>query len=63
MSLFSLQEFFNFIASTLKNFIEREGDEGRALGFTFSFPVRQLSITSGSLIRWTKEFSVEEAVS
>jgi hexokinase len=49
----------------LKNFIEREGggDEGRALGFTFSFPVRQLSISSGSLIRWTKEFSIEEAVS
>jgi len=49
----------------LKNFIEREGgdDEGRALGFTFSFPVRQVSISSGSLIRWTKEFSIEEAVS
>ena len=60
---FSLQDFFNSIASTLKNFIEREGDEGRALGFTFSFPVRQFSITSGSLIRWTKEFSIEEAVS
>jgi hexokinase len=49
----------------LKNFIEREGggDEGRALGFTFLFPIRQLSISSGSLIRWTKEFSIEEAVS
>jgi hexokinase len=49
----------------LKNFIGREGggDEGRALGFTFSFPVRHISISSGSLIRWTKEFSIEEAVS
>uniref|UniRef100_J3M6K4 Phosphotransferase n=1 Tax=Oryza brachyantha TaxID=4533 RepID=J3M6K4_ORYBR len=57
-------DLFNFIASTLKNFIEREGggDEGRALGFTFSFPVSQNSISSGTLIRWTKEFSVEEAV-
>ncbi|XP_020151586.1 hexokinase-10-like [Aegilops tauschii subsp. strangulata] len=56
------EDFFNSIASTLKNFIEREGDEGRALGFTFSFPVRQFSITSGSLIRWTKEFSIEDAI-
>ncbi|KAK8457919.1 hypothetical protein SEVIR_3G270700v4 [Setaria viridis] len=58
------EDLFNLIASALKNFIEREGgkDEGRALGFTFSFPVRQISISSGSLIRWTKEFSIEEAV-
>ncbi|XP_062231257.1 hexokinase-10-like isoform X1 [Phragmites australis] len=58
------EDLFNLIALALKNFIEREGgkDEGRALGFTFSFPVRQISISSGSLIRWTKEFSIEEAV-
>ncbi|TVU19142.1 hypothetical protein EJB05_35279, partial [Eragrostis curvula] len=58
------EELFNVIALALKNFIEREGGnaEGRALGFTFSFPVRQDSISSGSLIRWTKEFSIEEAV-
>lgn len=60
-----MQDLFNLIALALKNFIEREdgNDEGRALGFTFSFPVRQVSISSGSLIRWTKEFSIEEAVS
>lgn len=60
-----MQDLFNLIALALKNFIEREGgnDVGRALGFTFSFPVRQVSISSGSLIRWTKEFSIEEAVS
>ncbi|CAD6333975.1 unnamed protein product [Miscanthus lutarioriparius] len=58
------EDLFNLIALALKNFIQREGggDEGRALGFTFSFPVRQVSISSGSLIRWTKEFSIEEAV-
>ena len=50
---------------TLKEFVETEDgkDEQRALGFTFSFPVRQTSVSSGSLIRWTKEFSIEEAVS
>ncbi|KAK3138939.1 hypothetical protein QOZ80_5AG0375480 [Eleusine coracana subsp. coracana] len=60
----SSEDLFNMIAFALKNFIEREGGsaEGKALGFTFSFPVRQASISSGSLIRWTKEFSIEEAV-
>jgi hexokinase len=61
----SLKDLFNVVALALKNFVEREGGnaEGRALGFTFSFPVRQSTISSGSLIRWTKEFSIEEAVS
>jgi hexokinase len=63
--IFQLQDLFNFVASTLKNFIEREDgkDEQKALGFTFSFPVRQNSVSSGSLIRWTKGFSVGDTVS
>ena len=32
------------------------------LGFTFSFPVRQLSINKGTLIRWTKGFDIQDAV-
>ena len=32
------------------------------LGFTFSFPVRQLGINRGTLMRWTKGFAIEEAV-
>nr|XP_051228140.1 hexokinase-3 isoform X5 [Lolium perenne] len=58
------EDLFNFVASTLKNFIEREDgkDEQKALGFTFSFPVRQNSVSSGSLIRWTKGFSVGDTV-
>ena len=32
------------------------------LGFTFSFPVNQLSLTSGILVRWTKDFGVEGAI-
>jgi hexokinase len=48
----------------LKDFVEKEDgkDEQRVLGFTFSFPVRQTSVASGSLIRWTKGFSIENAV-
>jgi len=32
------------------------------LGFTFSFPVNQLGINKGNLIRWTKGFDIPEAV-
>ncbi|KAL1876406.1 hypothetical protein VTK73DRAFT_9345 [Phialemonium thermophilum] len=32
------------------------------LGFTFSFPVHQLGINSGTLIRWTKGFDIPDAV-
>jgi hexokinase len=39
------------------------GGKQRELGFTFSFPVRQTSIASGALIKWTKEFAVDDAVS
>ena len=50
-------------------FVEREGREdeilegkSRFLGFTFSFPIRQVSVSSGILIKWTKGFSVEGTV-
>uniref|UniRef100_A0A452ZL29 Phosphotransferase n=2 Tax=Aegilops tauschii subsp. strangulata TaxID=200361 RepID=A0A452ZL29_AEGTS len=62
-------ELFDFIASVLAKFVETEGDEfhlpvgrQRELGFTFSFPVNQLSISSGTLIKWTKGFSINGAV-
>lgn len=32
------------------------------LGFTFSFPVKQLAIDKGLLIRWTKGFDIPDAV-
>jgi hexokinase len=32
------------------------------LGFTFSFPVNQVGINKGYLIRWTKGFDIEEAI-
>ncbi|KAI3932377.1 hypothetical protein MKW92_010312 [Papaver armeniacum] len=62
-------ELFDFIAKELARFIATEGEgfflrpgSQRELGFTFSFPVKQLSIASGTLIRWTKGFSIEDAV-
>jgi hexokinase len=32
------------------------------LGFTFSFPVQQIGINRGTLIRWTKGFDIDEAI-
>ncbi|KFY55384.1 hypothetical protein V496_07017, partial [Pseudogymnoascus sp. VKM F-4515 (FW-2607)] len=32
------------------------------LGFTFSFPVHQIGINRGTLIRWTKGFDIDDAV-
>ncbi|KAI3940154.1 hypothetical protein MKW92_000002 [Papaver armeniacum] len=62
-------ELFDFIAKELARFIATEGEgfflprvSPRELGFTFSFPVKQLSITSGTLIRWGKGFSIDDAV-
>ncbi|KAL8514690.1 hypothetical protein ACS0TY_013689 [Phlomoides rotata] len=59
------EELFDFIASGLQKFVEKEGGKfqlpdgrTRELGFTFSFPVKQTSIDSGILIKWTKGFAV-----
>uniref|UniRef100_A0A453A7E8 Phosphotransferase n=2 Tax=Aegilops tauschii subsp. strangulata TaxID=200361 RepID=A0A453A7E8_AEGTS len=59
------EELFDFIASRLSKFVAMEGgnfqlQEGRKreIGFTFSFPVKQTSIDSGILIKWTKGFAV-----
>lgn len=67
--LIHLQELFGFIALTLKRFVERETsssnlplDKKREMGFTFSFPVRQTSASSGILIKWTKGFSIGDMV-
>ncbi|MQL76421.1 hypothetical protein Taro_008806 [Colocasia esculenta] len=59
------EELFDFIASELARFVEKEGDRfqlrqemKREIGFTFSFPVKQTSVDSGILIKWTKGFAV-----
>ncbi|GAB4842311.1 hexokinase A [Ancistrocladus abbreviatus] len=60
---------FGYIAAELAKFVAQEGDgfhlssgRDRELGFTFSFPVMQTSINSGTLINWTKGFSIDDAV-
>lgn len=61
----SSDELFDFIVSALAKFVASEGEDyhppkgrQRELGFTFSFPVKQTSISSGTLIKWTKGFSI-----
>ncbi|CAK9139886.1 unnamed protein product [Ilex paraguariensis] len=60
---------FDYIAAELAKFVAQEGQKfhlppgrQRELGFTFSFPVMQTSISSGTLIRWTKGFSIDDTV-
>lgn len=59
------EQLFDFIASGLAKFAQKEAGKfhlqpgrTREIGFTFSFPVKQLSIDSGILIKWTKGFAV-----
>jgi len=55
-------QLFDFIALCVKDFMEWDGltHFTRALfGFTFSFPVNQLGVASGTLINWTKGFTTQ----
>ena len=57
------QELFDFIAESMANFLKKHSIEHQLpLGFTFSFPVAQTSLTSGTLQKWTKDFKASGAV-
>lgn len=57
------EKLFDFIAQCVANFIKEQKITAKLpLGFTFSFPVKQHSLTSGDLIRWTKDFTASGAV-
>ncbi|KAH6801495.1 hexokinase 1 [Perilla frutescens var. hirtella] len=65
----SSDALFDYIAEKLAEFVadeeriyEQPQGKQRELGFTFSFPVMQTSIDSGTLIRWTKGFSIDDTV-
>jgi hexokinase len=55
---------FDFFADSIKKFLDDIGmfinpnGPPKALGFTFSFPVKQTSIDKGCLIQWNKGFAV-----
>ena len=57
------ERLFNYIVDCLKEFVaEQKLKEKLPLGFTFSFPVDQTSLISGTLLRWTKDFDADGAV-
>lgn len=59
----SADQLFDFIANSLKKFVEELFPEGckepLPLGFTFSYPCSQSKINSGVLQRWTKGFDID----
>lgn len=61
------EDLFDFIASSLHQFVQKGTDSEqfpitKELGFTFSFPVKQTSVSSGILIKWTKSFAITDMV-
>lgn len=54
------KRLFKFLAGSVKTFIKEKRINRLGhidLGFTFSFPVNQTGIASGTLVMWTKGFS------
>ncbi|XP_071697076.1 hexokinase-3-like isoform X2 [Rutidosis leptorrhynchoides] len=57
------------MTSTSEEFVQKKGNnmqlsqvKGKDIGFTFSFPVKQTSVSSGTLIKWTKGFAIEDMI-
>eukprot|EP01062_Namystynia_karyoxenos_P069510 TRINITY_DN64999_c0_g1_i1.p1 TRINITY_DN64999_c0_g1~~TRINITY_DN64999_c0_g1_i1.p1 ORF type:complete len:489 (+),score=206.94 TRINITY_DN64999_c0_g1_i1:75-1541(+) len=50
-------QLFDFVAASITKFLKETRSPVAPLGFTFSFPVNQTAIASGTLIAWTKGFS------
>jgi hexokinase len=56
------QSLFDFIADCVRDFIRNQKTQIKErinLGFTFSFPIKQMGIDSGELVHWTKGFSAK----
>jgi len=71
----SAHELFHFLAKQIEAFLKTHHnhhfekhrndpveEEFFDLGFTFSFPVNQIGINKGKLMRWTKGFDIPEAI-
>ncbi|XP_048194870.1 hexokinase HKDC1 [Perognathus longimembris pacificus] len=56
------EELFDHIVQCIADFLDYMGLKGAQLplGFTFSFPCRQMSIDKGTLIEWTKGFKATD---
>ncbi|KAF3911211.1 Glucokinase [Dactylellina cionopaga] len=65
------KELFSFLAQQVGDFVRKhhadhfesqDSNERLKLGFTFSFPVEQVALNKGYLIRWTKGFDIQDAI-
>ena len=57
------EQLFGFIASTAKQLTDKHKEtSSQPVGFTFSFPMSQESISSAKLIEWTKGFETSDCV-
>lgn len=56
------QELFDHIVDCIVDFQQKQGLSGQSfpLGFTFSFPCRQLGLDQGILLNWTKGFNASD---
>eukprot|EP00071_Canis_lupus_P054832 XP_546212.4 hexokinase-3 isoform X2 [Canis lupus familiaris] len=56
------QQLFDHIVDCIVDFQQKQGLSGQSLplGFTFSFPCRQLGLDQGILLNWTKGFSASD---
>ncbi|XP_023572249.1 hexokinase-3 isoform X2 [Octodon degus] len=56
------QQLFDHIVDCIVDFQEKQGLRGQSLplGFTFSFPCKQLGLDQGILLNWTKGFNASD---
>ncbi|XP_019611647.2 hexokinase-3 [Rhinolophus sinicus] len=56
------QQLFDHIVDCIVDFQQKQGLGGQSLplGFTFSFPCRQLGLDQGILLNWTKGFNASD---
>ncbi|XP_047633996.1 hexokinase-3 isoform X3 [Phacochoerus africanus] len=56
------EQLFDHIVDCIVDFQQKQGLSGQSLplGFTFSFPCRQLGLDQGILLNWTKGFSASD---
>ncbi|KAK0556133.1 hypothetical protein OC846_001352 [Tilletia horrida] len=63
-----VKDLFDYMAQSVGVFLKgtgalpKEDEEPLSMGFTFSFPVQQASLDSGTLLQWTKGFACPDAV-
>ena len=58
------EKLFNGLAQNVARFLQNEKLAGQEipLGFTFSFPMAQQSLSEGTLVKWTKGFNCSDVI-